>query len=685
MKTSIKKKFMIFAAGSLALLLMITSAVMFMQKENIKDKTNITVDKLNENSKEDVEKSLNELCFKISNYVKNTEKEIDNVMLNAAYVLQEADKGKELTNKDLESIKEKTEMTDLYLTDKDGFFTLSTEEKSVGLNLFDIWDGYRMLVTGDVKALPSSLKMKEETGEIFKFMAIPRYDNKGVIESALNAEKIEKSLKDFIKENNEIKSLYLIDSNNLVLTENLKNVESSIEKGKKLENEYIKKVFKTSESIINLKGDVAEMYYPIKYDGNIRYVIYSNINTKPYFENANVAKDTINKALDTMESNVFKIMAINGGIVVLILLVFMFLLNTLLKPLMKVVNATDEISKGNLNVNIKTKTKDEIGLLSNNFNKMVQNVKSIIGNIQDASMNLKNTSDSITKSSEEVSLSSDEISTTVQEVASGVNNQAEEINKSLNTTNELSNKVKNINEKIKTTMNDTELMDQNNKKGLDSVKELKTGFKKYTSVASNVNENVGSLSEKSETIGNIVDRINEISEQTNLLALNAAIEAARAGESGKGFAVVADEIRKLAEQSTNASNEIQNIIEDINSTIVNVNSETKIAGEMLIKSNKSLDNTEDIFKKLDESIKLVTRKVHSLNTDIKDVTKSNESVVDTMENISGVAENSAASTEQISASIQEQTASIEEIASSIQQLDEMIDMLSKATKKFKID
>lgn len=87
-------------------------------------------------------------------------------MRNAALTLKERDKEQEITLADLEELKKITGMTDLYLADPDGNFTLSTEPAAIGTNLFAIWDGYRMLVTGESDYLPSSSKIKDETGEI---------------------------------------------------------------------------------------------------------------------------------------------------------------------------------------------------------------------------------------------------------------------------------------------------------------------------------------------------------------------------------------------------------------------------------------------------------------------------------------------------------------------------------------
>ena len=251
------------------------------------------------NAEDNVRQELRSLADNISDYVLVLEAEIDKSMLNAARVLYENDRltGGRSTQEDLERIKQETGMSDLYVGDMNGVFTLSTEPEAIGLSLFDIWDGYRMLVTGEAGILPSDLKVKAETGEIFKFMAIPRADNRGVLESALAAGAIEDYLQRFIDDNKSIHSMNLFDVDLMTLTSNRAgDIQPVYTKGVQVPrgSTDIDAFFEGSTDVkITMNRQAAQIYYPIISGDRVRYVLFIDLETTGYFATQSMVKDSI--------------------------------------------------------------------------------------------------------------------------------------------------------------------------------------------------------------------------------------------------------------------------------------------------------------------------------------------------------------------------------------------------------
>lgn len=356
----------------------------------------------------------------------------------------------------------------------------------------------------------------------------------------------------------------------------------------------------------------------------------------------------------------------------------------IIRPIKEMIMIMDKVSEGDLTQEIKTNKKDEIGLLGENFNKTVESIKKVIITMQDTTSELAKLSDIIGNSTEQTNASSEEISKTIEEIASGINNQAQETANSLEEIYSLANKIEGILGKLEDTTSATNIMKENNELGINSIQIFKDSFVSYKNDAHNVANNIYALSEKSSSIEEIVESINNISSQTNLLALNAAIEAAKAGDAGKGFGVVAQEIRKLAEGSAESANKIQYIIKEIKDIIERTNRETKESTTLLEKSMETLEETETAFGNLDGWIVSVASDVHQLSLDAKDINEVKNSVVNKINNISAVTQQSASATQQISASAEEQTASMEEINNSTQKLNNMIHRLMEVAKTFEV-
>ena len=179
--------------------------------------------------------------------------------------------------------------------------------------------------------------------------------------------------------------------------------------------------------------------------------------------------------------------------------------------------------------------------------------------------------------------------------------------------------------------------------GVQLVKELRNQADKVAEVSQVVVDVTNDLTDKVYTVENFIDSILNITSQTNLLALNASIEAARAGEAGRGFAVVAEEIRKLSENTKEASNKITNIIKELNVETGRAQDSIKNAVDTVLKQNVIIENTEGKFTEVENSVSDLAGDIVKMKDIMDKAVEASGVISNSISQISAVSEEIAAS------------------------------------------
>lgn len=360
----------------------------------------------------------------------------------------------------------------------------------------------------------------------------------------------------------------------------------------------------------------------------------------------------------------------------------MAFIRRMLRQVGEIKTSMENVTKGDLTVQSKRITGDQLGDISDLNNAMVAHITDMITNIQNSSHTLQESSQYISKVSEGTLRQTEELSRAIHEIATGSTQQAQQTDEAVQHSERLGQIIDEVGSYVDRFGDTARQLTEVREQVTQEHQRLLAQGKQNVQQMQHMQLMSRTLAEQSQQAANVSGQVQSIVKQTQILALNASIEASRAGEAGKGFAVVASEMRSLAQQSEDSIREIDMILGSFVEQINSMSGQFDTTMQSADRQESQITECMETF----EQVSQVSEEVQGLAVNLADRTAHMQNIRHEVEEqlsyIASATEETSAMTEEVSASAQEQEQSVTELSTISQNLTTLSSQLQTLTNKF---